>query len=491
MIYKSCIEKVFGKYPAILGFFFLIIMPHFVDAQVTIPKIFASNMVLQQNSDVNIWGWAKAGEKVSVTGSWNNKKVKATTGSDNKWSLKLKTPKATSDSVSYILIIEGSNKIVLDNVLIGEVWLLSGQSNMELPLKGWSVPIVGGKEAIESANYPNIRFIVAGHQSTSTPQTDIAKNWVNFTWTKCSPASAKEFSALGYFFARELHSDLKIPIGLVVSAWGGSSCEAWTKTASLQSVNDYKDKVPWISKNKDDNQTPTVLYNGMIAPLVPFTFAGVLWYQGETNVGRAEQLTQLFPAMIKGWRESWKRNKFPFYFVQLCPWGGNGGYSLPEAWEAQASALSLNNTGMAATLDVGDEKDIHPVRKEQVGHRLALIAKAKNYGYTSLEYSGPQYRSMKIEGSKIRLSFDHSGSGLKALNGVLTQFEIAGDDKNYVAAEATIIGNDVLVWNKTIPAPKNVRYAWSGIATASLYNLEDLPAAPFRTDIPGYLQVIH
>lgn len=480
-----------GKLIVILGVLLLLGAPKIVEAQVTIPKIFASNMVLQQNSEVNIWGWAKVGEIVTVTGSWNGKSFRTTTGSDNKWSIKLKTPKATSDCISYTMTIEGSNTITLSNVLIGEVWLLSGQSNMELPLKGWNVPIVGGNEAIGSANFPNIRFIVAGHMSASTPQNDIVKNWGNFTWTECSPTSVKDFSALGYFFAKELHLDLKIPIGLVVSAWGGSSCEAWAKTSSLQMVNDYKDKGPWIPKNGEDNQTPTGLYNGMIAPLIPFTFAGALWYQGETNVGRAEQLTQLFPAMIKGWRESWNLNEFPFYFVQLCPWGGNAGYSLPEAWEAQAFALSLKNTAMVTTLDVGDEKDIHPVRKEPVGHRLALIAKAKKYGDTKLEYSGPQFKSMKIEGDKIRLSFSHCGSGLKALNGILTQFEIEGDDKNYVKAEATIDGNDVLVWNNTIPAPKNARYAWSGTATASLYNNEDLPAAPFRTDVPVYLLVSH
>jgi sialate O-acetylesterase len=480
----------FSKCIVALGVLLLLGIPKIVEAQVTIPKIFASNMVLQQNSEVNIWGRATAGEKVSIAGSWNGKRVKTTTGSDGKWSIKLKTPKANSESIRYTLTIEGTNKITLDNVLTGEVWLLSGQSNMELPMKGWSVPIAGGKEAIESANYPNIRFIVAGHMSASTPQTDIAKNWGNFTWTECNPATVKDFSALGYFFAKELHLDLKVPIGLVVSAWGGSSCEAWTKSSSLQKVNDYKDKGPWISKNGDDNQTPTCLYNGMIAPIVSFTFAGALWYQGETNVGRAEQLTQLFPAMIKGWRESWNSDKFPFYFVQLCPWGGNGGYSLPEAWEAQASALSLNNTGMAATLDVGDVKDIHPVRKEPVGHRLALIAKANQYGSAKLEYSGPQYKSMTIEGNTIRLRFDHCGSGLKALNGTLNQFEVAGDDKAYVEAEAMIEGNDVIVRNKTISAPKHVRYAWSGTATASLYNQEDLPAPPFRTDKPVYLQPI-
>jgi len=481
-------KTAFGKFAMILGVLFLWGTPKFVKAQVTIPKVFASNMVLQQNSEVNIWGWAAAGEKVSVVGSWNRKRVKTTAGTDRKWSVRIKTPKATAACTPYNVTIEGTNKITLDNVLIGEVWLLSGQSNMELPLKGWSVPVVGGKEAIESANYPNIRFIVAGHMSASSPQTDITKNWGNFTWTECSPASAKEFSALGYFFARELHLDLKVPVGLVVSAWGGSSCEAWTNAGSLQLVNDYKDKGPWTSKNAEDNQTATCLYNGMIAPIVPFTFAGALWYQGETNVGRAEQLTQLFPAMIKGWREAWSTKELPFYFVQLCPWGGNGGYSLPEAWEAQASALSLSNTAMAATLDVGDVKDIHPVRKEPVGHRLALIAKAKNYGYKELEYSGPQYKSMKIDGNKIRLSFDHCGSGLKALNGVLTQFEVAGDDKTYVEAEATIEGREVVVSCKTIAAPKYVRYAWSGTATASLYNVEDLPAPPFRTDKPVYLQ---
>ena len=460
-----------------------------VFAQVTVSGMFTSGMVLQQNSEDSIWGWANPGDTIAVTGSWNNKTIKTATDSNKKWILKLSTPAAKTDGTSYTVTVKGKNTIVLNNILIGEVWLLSGQSNMEMPLGGWGgAPVEGSAQAIASASYPKIRLLIVGNKSSSTPLANIESNWTIGTWTACSPSSAQNFSAVGYFFGKEVFSKLNIPIGLVESDWGGSSCETWANTASLQLVADFKNKGPWTSLKSDDNQTPTVLYNGMIAPVIPYTFAGVLWYQGETNVGRPAQLSELFPAMIEGWRNDFQNTDLPFYFVQLCPYVYGG--ALPEIWEAQAYAQLLKNTGMAGTLDVGDAANIHPARKEQVGHRLALLALAKNYGDNQLVYSGPQYQSMLIEGNKIRVSFKYTGTGLKAENNAPTQFEVAGDNLVFSPAKTLIDGVTLLVWNDNIASPKHVRYAWTDTATASLYNNEGLPATPFRTNTPAYIQPV-
>ncbi len=458
-------------------------------SQVSVSDLFTDNMVLQQNTIVNVWGWAKAGEAVSVSGSWNNHTVTAVTAADGKWLVKLPTPKANKKCTPYNLIIKGSNTIELKNVLIGEVWLLSGQSNIELPLQGWKdAPIEGSEKAISEATYPNIRFIMTGKANSATLQTKLPKAYANATWTQCAPESVKDFSALGYFFGKELNTKLNIPIGLVLSAYGGSSCEAWANKASLEKVDEYKGKGPWSPQKEDDNRTPGVLYNAMMAPIVPFTFAGVLWYQGETNVGRAAELTRLFPAMIEGWRTDFGNPKLPFYYVQLCPWGGYWETSLPELWEAQSYALKLPNTAMIGTLDVGDSANIHPSRKEQVGRRLAWCALAKNYGNKNIEYSGPQYKTSVVERNGIRIFFTHADKGLKLSEESTTQFEIAGTDGQFVPAKVKIEGQTIYVWSENVKAPKYVRYAWSRNAKAVLLNNEGLPALPFRTALPTYMR---
>lgn len=459
-----------------------------VSAQVTVADLFTDNMVLQQNRYVNVWGWAKTGETVSVSGNWNNRTVTAVTAADGKWVVKLPTPKANKKCTPYNLIIKGSNTIELKNVLIGEVWLLSGQSNMELPLKGWKdAPIEGSDKVISEANYPNIRFIMTGKANSATPMTQLPKAYANATWTRCAPESVRDFSALGYFFGKELNIKLNIPIGLVLSAYGGSSCEAWMNKASLEKVDEYKGKGPWTPQKEDDNRTPGVLFNAMIAPIVPFTFAGVLWYQGETNVGRAAELTRLFPAMIEGWRADFGNPKLPIYYVQLCPWDGYWGTSLPEFWEAQSYALKLPNTAMIGTLDVGDSANIHPSKKEPIGHRFAWCALVKNYGNKKIEYSGPQYKSSVVERDGIRVYFTHANKGLKLAAESTPQFEIAGIDSQFVPAKVKIEGQTIYVWSENVKTPKYVRYAWSRNAKAALLNVEGLPALPFRTALPDYM----
>lgn len=479
---------IFTRFILITGSFLLLVLPCHLFAQMTVSSMFTSGMVLQQNTQVSIWGWANAGDTISVSGSWNNQIIKAATGLGKKWILKLPTPIAKTDGTSYTVTIKGANTITLKDVLVGEVWLLSGQSNMEMPLEGWTgLPVEGSAHAIAGANYPNIRLMIAGKKPSASPLPNIEKNWIDGTWTSCTPTSVRPFSALSYFFGKELYTQLNIPIGLVESCWGGSSCETWASPSALNFVTDYQNKGPWTPLKSDDNQTPTVLYNGMIAPIIPFTFAGVLWYQGETNVGRAQQLTELFPSMIEGWRQDFQNSNLPFYFVQLCPYNGYG-TALPDLWEAQAYAQLLKNTGMAGTLDVGDNANIHPARKEQVGHRLALWALAKNYGQSNLVYSGPQYKSMQIEANKIRINFDYSGTGLVAENNAPTQFEIAGSNLVFYPATTLIDGPALLVWNDNIAAPKHVRYAWLGTAFSTLFNSEGLPTTPFRTNTPAYIQ---
>lgn len=461
-----------------------------ISAQVTVAGIFSDNMVLQQNAEVSIWGWSNSGDTITISGSWNQKTVTAITDEHNKWIARLQTPEAKTDGSSYSVTIQGKNTIVLNDVLIGEVWLLSGQSNMDMPLGNWSwanTVIEGSAQAIATANFSNIRLITVNRKSASIPQTDITNSSAQ-KWQVCTPTTAKSFSAVGFFFGRELHQNLNIPVGLVCSSWGGSSCEAWTNEKSLDFVPDYAGKGPWNSNKTDDNHTATVLHNGMIAPLVPFNFAGVCWYQGETNVGRAEQLTTLFPAMIEGWRSDFQKENLPFYFVQLAPYGGFAAQSLFEFWEAQTNTLNLHHTEMAETLDVGDPDDIHPTRKEPVGSRLAKKALANVYGQNSLVFAGPRYDSLKIENDSIRLFFTHTGTGLKTLNGDLKNFEIAGSNNYFYTAKARIDGNEILVWSPFVSAPKNVRYAYQKNATASWFNNEGFPAIPFRTNPPSWIK---
>ncbi|KAF0093035.1 MAG: hypothetical protein E1N59_3225 [Puniceicoccaceae bacterium 5H] len=450
-------------------------------------------MVLQQQSQVNFWGTASRGETVSVSGSWSAQPVTATADTDGNWSLQLSTPAARTDGTAYTVTVSGTNTITYTDVLIGEVWVLSGQSNMQLPLAGWGAetPIEGGPEAIASADYPELRLMVVGEANAATEQADTASYWDAKLrqWAPCSPTSVGNFSAIGYFFGRELQTELDVPVGLIQCAWGGSSCEAWTSPEDLQRVANYHGEGPWAPVDSTDNQTPSVLWNGMLSPIVPYSMRGVLWYQGETNMGRAEELSQLFPQMIEGWRRAWGQGDFPFCFAHLAPWSEYWPGQEPELWEAQGSALFLPQTGMAVTVDLVDPDElanIHPKRKEPVGHRMALWARSQVYGEAELACSGPLYRWMERAGSSLRLHFDHA-AGLKAGDGSLDWFEIAGSDGEFVAANAVIAGETVVVSHPTVSEPTQARYAWSKVASGDLYNGADLPAAPFRTQPADYV----
>jgi len=472
---------------ALLGFS-LLAVPH-LNADVSLPRVFSDNMVLQQQSQVNIWGSADPGEHIDVTGSWDGTTVSTEADASGAWRVQLTTIAGDAQGTPYTLTVEANNTITFSDVVMGEVWLLGGQSNMELPLSGWGgndpAPVEGSDEAIAAANIPNLRLFWVGNANAATPQDTIPTHWTGDSgWRASTSSIVPNFSALGFFFGREIHEELQVPVGLIQDCWGGSSCEAWTPQANLNRVKEYNDQGPWEPNNSNDNQTPSVLFNAMIHPVIPFTLRGVLWYQGETNMGRMEQLSQLFPEMIQGWRSEWGQDTLPFCFALLAPydyWPGQ----LPEFWESQASALYLPNTGMVVTQDLGDLGNIHPAKKEPVGHRMALWARSQVYG-EDIVYSGPIYRSMSVEGSSLRLSFDHVGSGLKAAAGGLEHFEIAAADGNFVDATAVIDGNDVIVSAPSVTAPTQARYGWSKEDVPGLYNEEDLPAAPFRTQPADY-----
>jgi sialate O-acetylesterase len=441
-------------------------------ADVKLPAVFGDHMVVQQQMPVTVWGWADPGEKVSV--KLADRAAAVTAGGDGKW-------RATLDPVSaggpFELSVAGKNNITLKNVLVGEVWICSGQSNME-----WSVlRSANPQEEAAAAEYPRIRLFTVAKNVAAQPQDDCKG-----AWAACSPQSVGGFSAVGYYFGREIHKETGAPVGLINTSWGGTICEAWTSREALEADKDF---APILARSatfaaNQPNQA-SVLYNGMIHPLAPFGFRGALWYQGESNVGRAEQYRKLFPAMIADWRRQWGQGDFPFLYVQLAPYAyGNGAApTLAEQWESQLKTLSVPNTGMAVTTDIGDVKDIHPKNKQEVGRRLALWALAKTYGKSGIVYSGPLFKSAQVEGDKIRVSFTHAGGGLVAREGKpLTHFTIAGADEEFVPATATIDGDTIVVHSPDVPKPVAVRFGWRNDAEPNLFNKEGLPASPFRSD---------
>jgi sialate O-acetylesterase len=441
-------------------------------------------MVLQQGIPIPVWGWASPGEKVSIT--FNQKTVTTKTSREGKWSVTLP---AMNYGGPYSMVIKGKNLRTIENILIGEVWVCSGQSNMEFNLSS----AINAKAEIESSNYPEIRLFTVKKRTSQTPQLNLEEG----EWWDCSPISSPKFSAVAYFFGRSLYEKLKVPIGLINTSWGGTIAETWTssdmisKNPALSPMLDNLNKIDMTksSTTLGPNSFPTLLYNGMINPLIPYAIKGAIWYQGEGNAGRAFQYQRVFPDMIKDWRNHWKQGDFPFVFVQLANFMKADSLPVESAWaelrEAQTKTLSLPNTGMAVTIDVGDAADIHPKNKQTVGNRLALAALKVAY-HKELVYSGPVYQEMKINSKSIQLIFDQVGSGLKVKDkyGYLKGFAVAGEDHKFHWATAKITGtNSVEVSSPEVAKPAAVRYAWGNNPDdANLYNSENLPAGPFRTD---------
>ena len=448
----------------------------FTSAELRLPAVISSNMVLQRDKPIPIWGWAAAGEEVTVTLGTGGKKIKS--GEDGRWAVKLDALPAGGP---HELKVKAAGKeIVLSNVLVGEVWLCSGQSNMEWSVRASKNP----REEAANAKYPNIRLFHVPKRPATKPQDD-----VNAAWRECTPESVVNFSAVGYFFGRHLHGELDVPIGLIGSAWGGTRIEPWTPNAGFAAVeavrNIGEQARAQVAQGRQLNHgSPTGLYNGMVAPIAPFSLRGAIWYQGESNNGEGMLYHEKMKALIAGWRKVFDNPQLAFHFVQLAPFRyGNGERTLPYMWEAQTATLAVPGTGMAVITDIGNVGDIHPRNKQDVGKRLALWAMAKNYGKSDLVYSGPLYKAMRIEDKSIRIAFAHAGGGLISRDGKpLSDFSIAGDDGKFVPAEARIDGATVLVNAKEVAKPKNVRFAWHHMVNPNLSNKEGLPAGPFKTD---------
>lgn len=455
-------------------------------ADVRLPGVFSDHLVLQRESKVAVWGWSDAGEAVKVTGSWPDAKpAEAKADGEGNWRVELATGAAGGP---FELTVAGKNSLTVNDVLLGEVWVCSGQSNMEWSVGPAAGPGVANFEVeLKTADRPQIRLFHVPHNKQNAPQKDVAAKWAI-----CSPDSVKDFSGVGYFFGRKLQEELKVPIGLIQTTWGGTPVEFWMSEPAMRAIPDLAVSID-KRKSAKGEQDWAVLYNGMIAPLVPYGIRGFIWYQGESNAKRAYQYRTSFAAMIRQWRGEWGRGELPFYFVQIAPFDYtvfekqvpmDWGHPSAELREAQLMTLtSVPNTGMAVTTDITDNvKDIHPKNKQDVGVRLARWALARDYGHKDVVASGPVYKSMKVEGDAIRLSFDHLGGGLACKGDKLSEFNIAGADRKFVAAEAKIDGDTIVVRSAEVRQPAAVRFGWADTSIPNLFNKAGLPASPFRTD---------
>lgn len=441
-------------------------------AKVVLPAIFTDNMVLQRNSEVAIWGWGNAGETIRINGTWSTSDTVSIKVSNNgKWITKIKTKE---EGGPYILSVIGSSTVKVNNVLLGEVWLCSGQSNME-----WSIEakILNGEAEAAAANFPNIRFFDVPRMGALYPQEDCKASWA-----VCNPKTVRTTTAVGYFFAREIHKRLNVPVAIINSSWGGTPAEVWLLEENVVSDpilqgNLYEDKAPWWPGKAGTT------YNGMIAPIKPYGIAGVLWYQGESNVGTAKTYSHLMETLIKQWRNDFTK-EFPFYLVQIAPFKYEGNAKSQLLREQQTKLVGIvSRTGMVVISDlVEDIKDIHPKNKIEVGKRLANLALAETYGKNVGVYKSPMYKSMMVEKGKVILSFDYSPNGFTAKDKIISGFKIAGEDKNFIDATAQVKGNTIVVSHAQIKNPKAVRFGFDNTSMPNIFSKEGLPVAPFRTD---------
>jgi sialate O-acetylesterase len=471
--------------------------------------LFTSYAVLQQGVPINVWGTASDGEKVTVLFAGQKH---TTTAKKGQWEVTLRPLKACS--VPRMMIIKGENVVELHDILVGEVWVASGQSNMQFGMNS----ATDSARHIAAANDPQLRLFTVPRVTSDKPQCD-----VNASWEVCTPQTVPGFSAVAYFFGRDLRKALKVPVGMIHTSWGGTPAESWTSKEVLEAnpmlkklITDWDAKIATFNpvataaRNKaaadkykeavakakaahkplppaprpevDPAQSPhrpASLYNAMIHPLLQYAIKGAIWYQGESNSGRAKEYRTLFPTMIECWRDDWKLGEFPFFFVQITPHNN----MTPEIREAQLLTTErVPNTAMAVTTDYGNATDIHPKDKEPVGARLAYAARALTYG-EKIEYSGPVCRALRVSGNKVVLHFSHLCGGLVAKDGALKGFTVAGADKKFVPATAVIEGETVVVTSDKVAKPVAVRYGWENVPDVNLYNQAGLPATPFRTDV--------
>jgi sialate O-acetylesterase len=480
-------------------------------AEVRLPHLLSSHMVLQRDRPIHVWGWSEPGEEITVS---LNAATQRTTGDQlGRWSVYL--PPHGAGGPFQVKVSGSRNSIAIDDVLIGDVWFASGQSNMEMPLNGFpgNAVVDNAAEEIRNANHPKMRFLLAPRTAVDFPQRDY-----DASWTVCTPETAENFSAVAYFFGRHIAEEEHVPVGLIDATWGGTPAEAWISlhglsadpglmpvfAARAEMVDVQADMSAQIRAEKRADATakganqnppkhewhpdpaswaPAWLYNGMIAPAVDFAIKGVIWYEGESNSGslRAPIYERVFPALISDWRLHWREGNFPFLFVQISSFQSDATEFWPVIREAQRRTLSVANTAMAVTIDIGNPDNVHPADKQDVGARLALAARALSYG-ENVEYAGPLFRETSVEKDCVRVWFDHASGGLVAKGGTLQGFEIAGDDHHFAPANARIDGSSVLVSGGEVKAPKYVRYGWANAPVVNLFNGAGLPASPFTSE---------
>lgn len=448
-----------------------------IRAEIWLPSIFGDNMVLQQQSNVSFWGKASPGSKVTIKTSWNGKSYTVTSDREGRWKTKVATPVAGGP---YTVTISDGKTITLKNVLIGEVWVCSGQSNMEMTMKGYfNQPVTGSNEYIATSSNDNIRLISVPRVNSLNPVDDFKGSWL-----ASDSESVASFSATAYFFGLMLNRALDVPIGLINTSWSGTRIEPWISEDGLKQFDwvELPDKSG--SQENLSPQTPTVLFNTMINPIAGFGIRGAIWYQGESNRLEPDRYLKLLPGMIEDWRRVWDIGEFAFYYVQIAPFD-YGGTGLNSAFlrEAQLKAsTSLPNIGMASVMDTGEKENIHPANKKAAGDRLAFQALAKTYGLKGVACDGPTFKEMKIEGNIIKLSFNNASNGLTSFGRELSCFEVAGTNKRFYPARALIIGNSITLISPMVNQPVAVRYAFRDFVIGDLFNTEGLPASSFRTD---------
>jgi sialate O-acetylesterase len=463
--------------------FFLFISPNLLNGKVILPSFFSDNMVLQQKTDAAIWGWSKANGKVQLTSSWNKKKYTVHADQAGKWKLKISTQAAGGP---YEITISDGESITLRNILIGEVWFCSGQSNMEMPVKGFrDQPIKGSNDAILNSSNDLIRVYTVP-RAIERNLKDTTKTSI---WKIASPESISNFSATAYFFGRFLQQQLKVPVALINDSYSGSPAEAFMSIEGLKAFQEIKIHSA-TDTSRLNNRNATALYNGMIYPIAGYTIKGCLWYQGEANYDRPDQYEKLFPAMVAQWRSDWQQGDFPFYFAQIAPFNysqfvvANRAEKLNSAYlrDAQRKAATMiTNSGIVILMDNGEE-GIHPSDKETVGKRFAYLALGDTYKIKGFAYQSPSYDSLLINGNIATIKFKNVPNGLTSFGKPLTQFEIAGNDKVFRPATATIRNGTIILSSPLVPAPVAARYAFRDFLNGELFSTEGYPVSSFRTD---------
>lgn len=446
-------------------------------AEIKLPAIFGSNMVLQQQTEVAIWGQAKKDAKIKITTSWSDKKYTSLSTGEGHWKLKISTPSAGGP---YSISISDGEVLILENVLIGEVWVCSGQSNMQMPMRGYqNQPVIGSLDAVVSSTNPNIRFFSVGMNASLTPLDDFKGKW-----NTCNPETTNDFSATAYFFGRMLQKTLNIPVGLIHASWGGTTIQPWMNDEACKEFEFYKAIKRDSAFSKNPPKVATTLFNAMINPIVGYGIRGAIWYQGESNKWEPEAYQKFLPAMIKGWRNKWELGDFPFYYVQVAPHGKNdvlpnGGF-LREAQLRASTAVP--NVGMASIMDVGEQNLIHPANKEIVGKRLAYLALHQTYEIKGISPYSPSFKGVTFKNDTAKITFDNLSYGLTSFGKELSLFEMAGDDKVFHPAKATIVREGITVKSELVPKPVAVRYAFKNFAVGDLFGVNGLPVSSFRTD---------